>query len=68
VVAKKVFLTSKEVSTLTGISVSALEKGRAEFGNIRIPFIRIGRRIFYEIDVVMDYMRSKSVTPRQARN
>jgi hypothetical protein len=63
---EKTFICPKEAARRTGFSISALEKGRAEFGNVRPPFYRIGRKILYEVGELLEWMQLHAVKPRQS--
>jgi hypothetical protein len=43
------FLCTKKAALTLGVSVSALEKGRSGYGNVKPPYVRIGRFIRYRL-------------------
>lgn len=55
------YLPEKEVSSMTGFSLSKLQQDR--FYRKGIPYIRLGRSIRYSIQDVLDYMNAHKINP-----
>lgn len=55
------YITEKEVSALTGLSVGTLRKHRQEMRGIR--YAKIGKSVRYSYDDVLTYMESKMISP-----
>jgi predicted DNA-binding transcriptional regulator AlpA len=53
------FLTEKEVRQMTNRALSTLRNDR--FLNRGIPYVKIGRSVRYEMDDVLQFMRSRKV-------
>lgn len=46
---KKKYVSPKEAAVYLSVSPSALEKGRLGYGNVRPPFVKIGRFVRYDL-------------------
>lgn len=57
----KRYLDTKAASEYTGISYSTLEKGRI-FGGDYPPFLKIGRKVLYDINTLDAWMASHQRT------
>jgi predicted DNA-binding transcriptional regulator AlpA len=55
-----VLLDETEVAPILGWSVSTLQKDR--IGPVRVPFVRLGRRIRYRLSDVKEVIRAGVVT------
>ena len=56
---KKEWIKETVVSEITGISVSTLRKNRLNMKGI--PYIKIGRSVFYDYDDVIDFMENHKI-------
>jgi len=54
---RKRFLSTADAAELIGLSKATLEKDRVT-GRLRIPFIRLGRRIVYDEETLVDWVTS----------
>ena len=54
------FLRSKEVARLLKVSLSALEKGRSGYGNVRPPFVRVNRLIRYRKSDILKWAQDNT--------
>ena len=57
------WLSEKEVSAMTGISLSTLRKHRLH--QVGIRFSKVGRSVRYEHDDVVQFMVDRRVEPRR---
>ena len=55
----KRYLTEKEVSAITGLSVSLLQKMRGQCRGI--PYLKIGKAVRYTIEDVQSFMEAHRV-------
>jgi len=58
---KAKYLSEKEVSKLTGFSLSKIQKDR--FHRRGLPYIKLGRSIRYDIVDIEEYMNQRKVSP-----
>jgi hypothetical protein len=59
--AVPVLLTETQVSEATGLSMASLRTERCR--GTGMPYVKIGRRVRYRVDVVAAYIESHTVTP-----
>lgn len=57
------WLNEKQVSEMTGISLSTLRKHR--FASVGMPYYKLGRSVRYKVEDVITYMESKRVCARR---
>jgi predicted DNA-binding transcriptional regulator AlpA len=56
------FLTEKEVNQMTNFALSTLRNAR--HSNRGIPYVKIGRSVRYEMDDVLQFMRSHKINTK----
>ena len=55
------YLTEKEVSQMTGRSLSTLRSDR--FNSRGLPYVKIGRSVRYALEDVVQYMEARKIVP-----
>ena len=55
------YLTEKEVSQITGRSLSTLRSDR--FNSRVLPYVKIGRSVRYDLDDVIQVMEARKIVP-----
>jgi len=56
------WLTERDVSAMTGISLSSLRKYRQQ--NRHIPYVKVGRSVRYRVSVVIAFMDAHRIDIR----
>lgn len=57
------YLTEKEVSRMTGRSLSTLRSDR--FKCQGLPYVKIGRSVRYSLDDVIGFMEARKIVPEE---
>ncbi len=55
------YLNEKQVSEMTGLSLSTLRNSR--FQGRGLPYVKVGRSVRYSLADVVEYMESRKVVP-----